>query len=224
MFQTLVDVTSRRRHIWQALLADRYSESLACRYWALSERVVLGCFEQLSRTGEFLSVKQIFARGFAEMFRQAGLELDPHRAAQVAASEHAQARPFEDALPFLAAASAVYPVCLVCDGDEDMLPRPLLAGGYFDRVFLSERLRAYKGGPDGRLFATVVAHYDLPPERILHIGDSAADVVGARRAGMRACWLNRTGATWASCPHVPDYTVRTLREAAELIGVDVPRQ
>jgi len=222
MFQTLVDVASRRCHIWQTLLGDRYTEPLASQYWALSERVVLGCFEQLSQTGDFLSVKQIFARGFAAMFREAGLELDPQWAAQVAAREHALAQPYEDALPFLEASSAVYPVCLVCDGDRDMLPQAILAKADFDRVFLSERLRAYKAAPDGQLFAAVVSHYNLPAERILHIGDSAADVVGAQRAGMRACWLNRTGVTWVARTHVPDYTVTTLGAAAKLIGLHLP--
>jgi putative hydrolase of the HAD superfamily len=222
MFQTLVDVASRRHHIWQTLLGHRYTEPLASHYWALSERVVLGCFEQLSRTGEFMTVKQIFARGFAVLFREAGLELDPQWAAQVAAREHALAHPYNDALPFLEAATAVYPVCLVCDGDEDMLPEAILAMADFDRVFLSERLRAYKAAPDGQLFAAAVAHYNLPPERILHIGDSAADVAGAQRAGMRACWLNRTGATWAARSHVPDFTVTTLDAAAELVGLHLP--
>jgi FMN hydrolase / 5-amino-6-(5-phospho-D-ribitylamino)uracil phosphatase len=46
--------------------------------------------------------------------------------------------------------------------------------------------------PDPLAFHTVAAHCDVPPERLLHIGDDwACDIVGAVNAGAQAIWISR---------------------------------
>ncbi|GGG11548.1 HAD family hydrolase [Paenibacillus aceti] len=52
--------------------------------------------------------------------------------------------------------------------------------------------------------------------RILHIGDTVSDVVGAQRAGIQACWINRQQASW-TLEAAPDYTVRNLKEIRDLL-------
>jgi HAD superfamily hydrolase (TIGR01509 family) len=57
--------------------------------------------------------------------------------------------------------------------------------GDFDVVADSGRLGMEK--PDPPIFLWASARLGVPPERVVHVGDSwAADVEGARRAGMRA--------------------------------------
>ncbi len=49
---------------------------------------------------------------------------------------------------------------------------------------------------------------------MLHVGDDPAfDVAGARAAGLRTAWLNRTGAAWSHGP-APDLTIGDLKALA----------
>jgi len=44
-------------------------------------------------------------------------------------------------------------------------------------------------------------------------------VLGAAREGIKTCWLNRNNREWDNVIQ-PDYTVKTLLEAASILGVD----
>lgn len=61
----------------------------------------------------------------------------------------------------------------------------------FDNVFLSEKLKAYKGHSNGKIFKAVLNHYNINPNKVLHIGDSSSDIYGADRVGIDTCWINR---------------------------------
>ena len=66
--------------------------------------------------------------------------------------------------------------------------------------------------PDARIFSHLCRQLDLDAGEIAHIGDDPElDVLGAKRAGMFAIWLNRDGNTW---PHVmtPDLEITNLHE------------
>jgi putative hydrolase of the HAD superfamily len=50
--------------------------------------------------------------------------------------------------------------------------------------------------PDARIFAHACAQLDVAPREAMHIGDALyADALGAHDAGLRAVWLDRTGAS-----------------------------
>jgi putative hydrolase of the HAD superfamily len=74
--------------------------------------------------------------------------------------------------------------------------------------------------PDPRIFAVAARTLGLEPGEIAHVGDDPElDVLGARRAGMVAVWLNRTGATWPLADQRPDLTVTRLDQLpAALVG------
>lgn len=219
MFQTLVDLASRRHHIWREFLQERYSEQLAEECWALSSKSVIDHYHRLtSQSKPFLTLKSIFEAGFAELFPTIGLDFDPNQAARVLVTQHRSASPYEDTKAFLTSVGEKYPICLVTDTDDDMLSPSLLGLHEFDSVFTSEQLRSYKNDPECKLFSAVVKHYGTAPGKILHVGDSSADVLGAHRVGMKACWLNRSGNSWHHDIE-PDYIVRTLLEAASILGV-----
>lgn len=70
--------------------------------------------------------------------------------------------------------------------------------------------------PDPRIFGHALALLGLPAGSVWHVGDDPLlDVVGARRAGMGAVWLNREDRPW---PHpdlpAPDLVIRDLAELA----------
>jgi putative hydrolase of the HAD superfamily len=67
--------------------------------------------------------------------------------------------------------------------------------------------------PDARIFAHLLRVAGVEPAEVLHIGDDPlADVVGARRAGMQAVWLNREGRPWPDELAPPPRTISTLSE------------
>ena len=59
-------------------------------------------------------------------------------------------------------------------------------------VFTSEDAKSYK--PRTELFELALMSTGLRPDEVIHIGDSvSSDVIGAKKAGIRALWLNRFG-------------------------------
>lgn len=221
MFQTLVSIDSRRHHIWRTLLGERYSESLVEEYWTLTSKFVMEYFHRLTQQTTFLPLEVVFEKAFKQIFHEIKSDSDPRHGARVFLTEHALASCFDDARPFLARITKRYPVCLVSDADDGMISPSLLGLCNFDSVFTSAQLHSYKNDPAAKLFSAVIEHYGTPPERILHIGDGSSDVLGARRVGMRTCWLNRNGHPWRHHNVQPDYTVRTLLEVNSILGMDV---
>lgn len=66
----------------------------------------------------------------------------------------------------------------------------------FEHVLASAEVGAAK--PDPRIFLEACRRLDLPPERVLHVGDDfIEDVEGARSAGLRVAWLRRDDAPTA---------------------------
>lgn len=64
--------------------------------------------------------------------------------------------------------------------------------GFFppERTLVSESIGWEK--PDPSAFAALASALELPPKRILFIGDHpVTDIVGAKNAGLRTCWLRR---------------------------------
>ena len=53
---------------------------------------------------------------------------------------------------------------------------------------------------------------------MLHVGDSDVDdVKGARAAGVRVAWLNRTGRARRADAPAPDFEIRDLTELLRLL-------
>jgi FMN phosphatase YigB (HAD superfamily) len=77
--------------------------------------------------------------------------------------------------------------------------------------------------PREEIFASVLADLDLPPESVLHVGDSlTADVAGASAAGIATAWITRRIADpeqklQAHTGARPDFVVADLAEIAALL-------
>lgn len=99
--------------------------------------------------------------------------------------------------------------CIVSDADEDMVP------GFYQEygimLFTSENYQSYKNDEHNKMFKELLRINGVDPSKVLHIGDSVNDVLGAKREGMKACWLNRRGLNW-EWDVEPDYEVRSLLE------------
>ena len=115
---------------------------------------------------------------------------------------------YPDALPALAALSARLPLVSISNGNAD-LERIGLRMHFRDCITAREIGHAK---PHARIFATACERLGVAAEHVLHVGDDPLlDVAGARDAGLRTAWLNRSGAAWPAGP-VPDLVIRDLNE------------
>jgi putative hydrolase of the HAD superfamily len=102
-------------------------------------------------------------------------------------------RMFDDVLPTLRALKTRgFRLAVVSNWDERLRPllKDLELTPFFDAIVISVEVGAAK--PAARIFQHCTAGLNLPPEVILHVGDSRAeDFEGARRAGMPAALIER---------------------------------
>ncbi|MBH1939675.1 HAD family hydrolase [Mobilitalea sibirica] len=209
-----------RHEVFRKILGTSYNETYAEECWEDANIILAKCLkEYVTRSNIFYSVKEIFEKCYQELFPRKGIKLDPQKGAGILAYEHGYSVSYPDTEGFFNAVNPFYPVCLVSDADYDMVS-PLFDRFHFDKVFVSEGYQCYKHSCKGSLFHNVLTNYKVNPNQIIHIGDSYADIAGAKRFGIKTCWLNRDKRVW---PYdiKPDYTVSSLIEAAQIIGIDV---
>ena len=115
---------------------------------------------------------------------------------------------FDDALAALQHLHARMPLIALSNGNAD-LDRIGLAHWFHTRISARD---VGSAKPEPRIFSAACAAVQLPAHAIAHVGDDPVmDVIGARRAGMFAIWLNRDGRQWlhAEQPHLE---IRNLTE------------
>jgi len=127
---------------------------------------------------------------------------------------------YPDALEALARIAARVPVAALSNGNADL-----------ERIGLSHlfafQLGAREHGaakPEASIFHAACAQLGLPPAQVLHVGDHPLmDAAGAKRAGLRACWLNREGLDWPLDEARPDLEFSTLTALADWLDTHLDR-
>ena len=87
------------------------------------------------------------------------------------------------------------------------------AGGPFAVVVTAESVGYYKPRPE--TYRAVLDALNADPARVLFVAGSAADVPGARGAGMTVYWHNRIGLK--PLDGAPDFTATSLHRLLELV-------
>ncbi len=114
--------------------------------------------------------------------------------------------------PALAALSARLPIVSLSNGNADL---ERIGLRHHFRHCISAREVGY-AKPHAAIFEAACAKLGVAAEHVLHVGDDPyLDVGGARDAGLRTAWLNRSGAAWSHGPS-PDLTIGDLDELADL--------
>jgi HAD superfamily hydrolase (TIGR01509 family) len=217
MFQTLVDINVRIPIIWQRILQDKYSDEIG---EMCAKQVSLKVINQFHETGckstEFYNLRALFAPCFREIAIETNLGFNPDSALEIFLLEHGNSALYDDSLQFFELIDSRVPICLVSDADNIMI-QPLLKKFRFDSVYVSEDVGSYKNDNKCRMFSKVLDYYQIKPDKALHIGDSSSDILGANKAGIKSCWINRHKSEW-KYEGKPDYIVNSLIEVIELIS------
>jgi HAD superfamily hydrolase (TIGR01509 family) len=160
-------------------------------------------------------VTEIRRTGLARSLARIGCESEVDRLLAVYFEyRFALCRPFDDAVPTLAALRSRYRLGYATNGNSRADLCGLASSVDFE-VYAHVSGLPKKPAPE--FFAAVVDAAGVNPGEIIHIGDNFAhDVVGARTAGMRAIWLNPVGLPMPEGA-VPDAQIRTLTELPAVI-------
>jgi 2-haloacid dehalogenase len=189
----------------QAAMAYR---EINARYWKL--------FEQ-----GLITAAGLQSGRWADLFQRLGRNGDPSAAAATYVARLSTKTHFlPGASELVRELAGRVRLCLVTNG-LSRVQRGRLAhsgiAGHFSAVLISEELGFAK--PDPRFFLAAGSALDLPASQLLCVGDSpAADIAGARSAGIDACWFSPCGAAWPGPGGPPPYTVRALSDVLPLLG------
>jgi len=100
---------------------------------------------------------------------------------------------YPDSLPALKRITARWPLASLTNGNADL--QRIGIHTHFAHHICSRDSGMAK--PDPRIFLAAAERLGVAPAQILHVGDDPVmDVAGARDAGLRTAWINRSGESW----------------------------
>jgi YjjG family noncanonical pyrimidine nucleotidase len=164
---------------------------------------------------------------WVDLFRQMGLSADPAAAAATYITRLSRkAYLLAGAAETICELARRVRLCLVTNG-LSRVQRGRLArsgiGGHFTAILISEELGIAK--PDPRFFQAACNALGLSPARLLCVGDSpAADIAGARGAGIDACWFSPGGIPWPGPGDPPQHVIRDIGDVLRLVRMPARAQ
>jgi len=121
---------------------------------------------------------------------------------------------YADTITALAAMARHVPLVSISNGTAD-LDRIGLHGHFRFSVSASE---VGVAKPDSSIFLHACERLGVAPQHVLHVGDDPlADVLGARKAGLRSAWINRNGASWLEHA-APDLVIHDLTALSDWLA------
>lgn len=126
---------------------------------------------------------------------------------------------YDDSLPALHRLAARLPLAALTNGNACI--RRIGLDSHF--VFSLGAREHGAAKPEPSIFLAACERLGCAPEEVLHVGDDPhMDVIGARRAGLRAAWINRRGEAWSQ-PERPDIEITTLLDLVDWVDAAAPR-
>jgi putative hydrolase of the HAD superfamily len=203
VLEMLAKIATERGVAYDAAAAARALDETLAAYRAGKESVEAGIAGFLLR---FVPDLGRAAVDEAQTFRDKVVERVPEF---VTALPQAQ-----DMLAALDARGVRY--AILTNGWSPLQEEKARALGFRGPVFVSERIGARK--PAAAAFATLVRHFELPPEQVWYVGDDPEpDVEGARAAGLTAIWFDWEERVYPQGIAPPGHTIRALGEIVTLL-------
>ncbi|MBE5963099.1 MAG: HAD family hydrolase [Lachnospiraceae bacterium] len=214
LFQTLVDVNQRIPQIWKHILKEDYTEKKAYE----GATAVVSSFPDAYKqaVGErFLNMEEVYRICAAQAAEKLSLHTSAEQMAYAIMYEHGFSPFFEEVLEVLQEVKQKLPV-FICSDASHLMADPIVEQLDLSGVYISDDLMYYKGDEKGRFFETVLLETKIDRKKILHIGDSMADIEGAKRSGMDACLIHRSK-NRVVCTVKPDYQITNMHELLSIL-------
>lgn len=171
-------------------------------------------YHQRSAQPPFQTLRELEHENLTTVLRQLGIAGDPTPYVDLFFQVTTRVELYPEALDVLTALPPIR-TAVVSNADQEHVAAWTFALPV-EFVLISEHARAYK--PDRLMFDMAVARLGLAPHEVLHVGDSEVDdVQGAKAAGLRVAWVNRTGRARRPGTPVPDFEIRDLTELPALL-------
>lgn len=187
-----------------------------------------GMLENYRRINKFLwnefehgriAKKDIAPRRFREFLAAAGVSFDPFKAAEkyidLLSEQRALLPGAKEICEYL---SGKYVMYIVTNGMAELQQRRFSKSGiiqFFRDVFISESLGAAK--PDRVFYDEALKRAGVGREEVLAVGDSpSADILGANRAGIDACYFSPDRIPLPEGMHAK-YSISMLSELADFL-------
>jgi putative hydrolase of the HAD superfamily len=121
---------------------------------------------------------------------------------------------FDDVLLTLDGLKKKYTLGIISNGNS--YPEILGVEKYFEFIILAQDVGVEK--PDPGIFHLAIKKAGCLPDELLYVGDSQEDdIAGAKNAGIKIAWYNRTNAQLQpEIPH-PDYEINALSMLLEIL-------
>jgi 2-haloalkanoic acid dehalogenase type II len=170
-------------------------------------RAVIELYSEATQRRPFRTLREIQGQILSRLLHQLGVAADAAPYVELFFQVTTKVQLYPEALEVLNALGHVRSA-VVSNADHEHL-----ATWNFDWpvqvIVISEAVRAYK--PHPLVFQRALEQLGLQPHEVLHVGDSEVDdVKGAKAAGLRVAWVNRTGRSRRADVPQPDFEIRDL--------------
>ncbi len=166
----------------------------------------------------FVTVKEATEKALSLLLEEVGAEDDPKPYTARLLESWATTEVYPE-VPVALESLEGFTLGIVSNIDDYLLGALLSRSGLKDRFGIlttSEACRSYK--PDPSIFQEALRVAGCDAREALHLGDTPVDdVLGPKRVGMMAGWVNRRGEEFKARIPEPDIIVGDLMEAAKLI-------
>jgi 2-haloacid dehalogenase len=183
-----------------------------------------GDFEANAEQGEYRCYREVLAQVVRDFGKQ--FEFSPCASESASLVESLPDwKPWPDTVDALRKLRSRFRLAIISNIDDDLFSatHPQL-GVEFDHIVTAQQAQAYK--PSVKIFQLALHRIGLPPDRILHVGQSIFhDVIPAQSLGLATVWVNRpskrtgVGAVKAAKGQ-PDLQVSSLAELAKTCGLN----
>ena len=217
----LLHATVRKacRELWYAFPAHSYCKRVGISSWEGMWAEFIGSDPNYGSLREWAYTYRF--KSWQNALRRHGIE-DPGLAFELAETFPRLRRKkhvvYPDAVPALEQLAPFYALGLLTNGAPDLQRLKIEASGlagYFSNVLISGDVGFGKPAP--RIFELLLARMGAEAETALMIGNSLeSDIDGAQKAGMRAVWINRSGAACNKDIH-PDWEISNLLSLPALV-------
>ncbi len=203
---------------WETGLLDALRPMLCAHGQTLSDREILDLYGELEPKAQspYQRYREVLAdvvRGFGERLGFAVSEAE----AQALPESLKNWLPFPDTVVALEKLKSTYRLAIISNTDDDLFAATAqYLKVKFDEVITAQQAKAYK--PSLAPFRLALERLALPPERVLHVGQSVYhDVLPAKFLGITTVLVYRRGfGATQPTEGEPDFKVPDMQSLAEL--------